>query len=50
MDFKYMERIMVKNKKAYLLSYGAETTTGPNYFDKYLPVAQRMINSFQLTK
>ncbi|MGA9841809.1 MAG: hypothetical protein WBQ25_05810 [Nitrososphaeraceae archaeon] len=50
MDFKYMERIMVKDKKAYLLSYGAETTTGSNYFDKYLPVAQRMINSFQLTK
>lgn len=50
MDFKFMERIMVKDKKAYLLSYGAETTTGPNYFDKYLPLGQKMINSFQLTK
>jgi hypothetical protein len=50
MDFKFMERIMVKDKKAYLLSYGAETATDTHYFDSYLPAAQKMINSFELTK
>jgi hypothetical protein len=50
MDFKFMERIMVKDKKAYLISYGAETTTDTHYFDSYLPAAQKMINSFELTK
>jgi hypothetical protein len=45
-----MERIMIKDKRAYVLSYGAETTTDTNYFNHYLPVAQKMINSFELTK
>ena len=45
-----MERVMIKDRKAYLLDYLAETTTGVNYFDRYLPVAQKMINSFEVTK
>jgi hypothetical protein len=50
MDFKFMERIMIKDKKAYVLSYGPETSTDTHYFNHYLPVAQKMFNSFELTK
>jgi hypothetical protein len=50
MNFKIMEKLMVKIKKAYTLDYIAETTTGVDYYDRYLPVAQKMINSFELTK
>jgi hypothetical protein len=36
----------IKGDKAYILTYEA----GMNEYDKYLPIIQEMINSFQITK
>lgn len=43
---KDMEIGTIKGDTAYLLTYEG----GVNEYDKYLPVAQKMIDSFQLTK
>jgi serine/threonine-protein kinase len=44
--FKDMEIGAIKGDKAYILTYEA----GMNEYDKYLPIIQELINSFQLTK
>jgi len=44
--FKDMEIGAIKGDKAYILTYEA----GMNEYDKYLPIVQGLINSFQLTK
>jgi hypothetical protein len=44
--FKDMEIVAIKGDKAYILTYEA----GMNEYDKYLPIIQELINSFQLTK
>jgi hypothetical protein len=44
--FKDMEIGAIKGDKAYVLTYEA----GLNEYDKYLPIMQELINSFQLTK
>ena len=44
--FKGMEIGAIKSDKAYILSYEA----GTNEYDKYLPIIQQLINSFQITK
>jgi len=44
--FKDMEIGAIKGDKAYILTYEA----GTNEYDKYLPIIQEMINSFQITK
>jgi eukaryotic-like serine/threonine-protein kinase len=44
--FKDMEIGAIKGDKAYVLTYEA----GVNEYDKYLPIIQEMINSFQITK
>ncbi|HET7283581.1 MAG TPA: PsbP-related protein [Nitrososphaeraceae archaeon] len=44
--FKDMEIGAIKGDKAYILTYEA----GMNEYDKYLPIIQEMINSFQITK
>jgi serine/threonine-protein kinase len=44
--FKDMEIGAIKGDKAYILTYEA----GMNEYDKYLPIIQQMINSFQITK
>jgi len=41
-----MEIGAIKGHKAYILTYEA----GPNEYDKYLPIAIKMIDSFQITK
>ena len=41
-----MEIGAIKGDKAYILTY----ETGMNEYDKYLPIIQEMINSFQITK
>jgi len=43
---KDMEIGAIKGHKAYILTYEA----GPNEYDKYLPIALKMIDSFQITK
>ncbi len=43
---KDMEIGTIKGDKAYILTYEA----GPNEYDKYLPIALKMIDSFQITK
>ena len=45
-NFKDMEIRAIKGDKAYILTYEA----GMNQYDKYLPIIQELINSFQLTK
>ena len=44
--FKDMEIGAIKGDKAYILTYEA----GMNEYDKYLPIIQELINSFQLRK
>jgi serine/threonine-protein kinase len=44
--FKDMEIGVIKGDKAYILTYEG----GINEYDKYLPVIQQLINSFQITK
>ena len=44
--FKDMEIGAIKGDKAYILTYEA----GVNEYDKYLPIIQELINSFQITK
>jgi eukaryotic-like serine/threonine-protein kinase len=44
--FKDLEIGAIKGDKAYILTYEA----GMNEYDKYLPIIQELINSFQLTK
>jgi serine/threonine-protein kinase len=44
--FKDMEIGAIKGDKAYILTYEA----GMNEYDKYLPIIQEMINSFQIIK
>ena len=44
--FKDMEIGTIKGDKAYILTYEA----GVNEYDKYLPIIQELINSFQITK
>jgi hypothetical protein len=44
--FKDMEIGAINGDKAYILTYEA----GMNEYDKYLPIIQELINSFQLTK
>ncbi len=44
--FKDMEIGAIKGDKAYILTYEA----GTNEYDKYLPIIEEMINSFQITK
>jgi len=44
--FKDMEIGAIKGDKAYILTYEA----GMNEYDKYLPIIQELINSFQLTE
>jgi hypothetical protein len=44
--FKDMEIGAIKGDKAYILTYEA----GINEYDKYLPIIQELINSFQVTK
>jgi hypothetical protein len=44
--FKDMEIGAIKGDKAYILTYEA----GINEYDKYLPIIQELINSFQITK
>jgi hypothetical protein len=44
--FKDMEIGAINGDKAYILTYEG----GVNEYDKYLPIIQEMINSFQLTK
>jgi serine/threonine-protein kinase len=44
--FKDMEIGAIKGDKAYILTYEA----GTNEYDKYLPIIQQLINSFQITK
>jgi hypothetical protein len=44
--FKDMEIGAIKGDKVYILTYEA----GINEYDKYLPVIQELINSFQVTK
>ncbi|MGB7954422.1 MAG: PsbP-related protein, partial [Candidatus Nitrosopolaris sp.] len=44
--FKDMEIGAIKGDKVYILTYEA----GMNEYDKYLPVIQELINSFQVTK
>ena len=44
--FKDMEIGAIKGDKVYILTYEA----GINEYDKYLPIIQESINSFQLTK
>jgi eukaryotic-like serine/threonine-protein kinase len=44
--FKDMEIGAIKGDKAYILTYEA----GMNEYDKYLPIIQGLINSFQITK
>jgi len=44
--FKDMETGAIKGDKAYILTYDA----GINEYDKYLPLVQQLINSFQITK
>jgi hypothetical protein len=41
-----MEIGAIKGGKVYLLTYEA----GPNEYDKYLPIALKMIDSFKLIK
>jgi len=41
-----MEIGAIKGDKVYILTYEAAI----NEFDKYLPIIQELINSFQLTK
>jgi eukaryotic-like serine/threonine-protein kinase len=43
---KDMEIGAIKGHKVYILTYEA----GPNEYDKYLPIALKMIDSFQITK
>jgi len=43
---KDMETGVIKDDKAYILTYEA----GTNEYDKYLPIIQQLINSFQITK
>jgi hypothetical protein len=44
--FKDMEIGAIKGDKAYILTYEA----GMSEYDKYLPIIQELINSFQITK
>lgn len=44
--FKDMEIGAIKGDKAYILTYEA----GINEYEKYLPIIQELINSFQITK
>jgi len=44
--FKDMEIGAIKGDKAYVLTYEA----GMNEYEKYLPIIQELINSFQITK
>ena len=44
--FKDMEIGAIKGDKVYILTYEA----GINEYDKYLPITQELINSFQVTK
>jgi len=44
--FKDMEIGAIKGDKAYILTYEA----GMNEYEKYLPIIQELINSFQITK
>ncbi len=44
--FKDMEIGAIKGDKVYVLTYEA----GMNEYDKYLPIIQESINSFQITK
>ena len=44
--FKDMETGTIKGDKAYILTYDA----GVNEYDKYLPLIQQSVNSFQITK
>jgi len=44
--FKDMEIGAIKADKAYILTYEA----GMNEYEKYLPIIQELINSFQITK
>ena len=44
--FKDMEIGAIKGDKVYVLTYEA----GMNEYDKYLPIIQELINSFQITK
>jgi len=44
--FKDMEIGAIKGDKAYILTY----EVGVNEYDKYLPIIQELINSFQITK
>jgi eukaryotic-like serine/threonine-protein kinase len=44
--FKDMEIGAIKGDKVYILTYEA----GTNEYDKYLPIIQEIINSFQITK
>ena len=44
--FKDMEIGAIKGDKVYILTYEA----GINEYDKYLPIIQELINSFQLAK
>jgi eukaryotic-like serine/threonine-protein kinase len=44
--FKEMEIGAIKGDKAYILTNEA----GVNEYDKYLPIIQELINSFQITK
>ena len=44
--FKDMEIGAIKGDKVYILTYEA----GMNEYDKYLPITQELINSFQVTK
>ena len=41
-----MEIGAIKGDKVYILTYEA----GINEYDKYLPIIQELINSFQVTK
>jgi serine/threonine-protein kinase len=45
-NFKDTEIGAIKDNKVYTLRYEA----GQNEYDKYLPIVQNMINSFQITK
>ena len=44
--FKDMEIGTIKGDKTYILTYEA----GANEYDKYLPIAQQLIDTFQITK
>jgi eukaryotic-like serine/threonine-protein kinase len=44
--FKNMETGAIKGHKAYILTYEA----GKSEYDKYLPIIQKVIDSFQITK